>query len=113
MKSWKTMVAMSCCAFLAIGCGKEAVEPVADVPVEAAAPSPEEWCRVCEVDKGERIPEYLPSRLDVERDGQTYRFCNDGCRAKFDAQPEPYLLEAEPGGPAEPGGTVDAADGDG
>ncbi len=80
-------------------------------PAPAIAATPEAWCRVCEVDRGERLPEYLPSRLDVTRDGQFYRFCADHCRAKFDAAPQRYTLPAEPA--KEGSGAIDAAGGGG
>lgn len=51
------------------------------------------FCRVCVVDRGEKIEEYLPSRLDTKADGQTYKFCTDGCKKKFDANQKPYLLK--------------------
>lgn len=51
-----------------------------------------EYCRVCVVDEGKRMQEYLPSRLDTEVDGLTYRFCNDRCREKFDQTPEIYKI---------------------
>lgn len=51
------------------------------------------FCRVCVVDRGEKIEEYLPSRLDTEVGGQTYKFCTDDCKKKFDANQKPYLLK--------------------
>src|SRR5690606_33964268 len=51
------------------------------------------FCRVCVVDRGEKIEEYLPSRLDTKVGDQTYKFCTDGCKKKFDASKKPYLLK--------------------
>lgn len=51
------------------------------------------FCRVCVVDRGEKIEEYLPSRLDTKVGDQTYKFCTDGCKKKFDANQKPYLLK--------------------
>ena len=111
---WTTTMLLVCGALLVVGCGLETAETAEQAPSGAAAEpagAPEEWCRVCEVDKGEKLPEYLPSRLDAVRDGQTYQFCNDGCRQKFDADPARYLMPDAADPAAERTGTVDAADG--
>jgi YHS domain-containing protein len=50
------------------------------------------YCRVCVVDKGEKIEEFFPSRLDTKKNGQTYKFCTDNCKKAFDAEPKKYLL---------------------
>lgn len=51
------------------------------------------YCRVCVVDKGEKIEEYLPSRLDTKIGGKIYKFCTDDCKKKFDADEEKYALK--------------------
>jgi hypothetical protein len=51
------------------------------------------YCRVCVVDKGEKIEEFFPSRLDTPKDGQTYKFCSDDCKKKFDANSKQYALK--------------------
>ena len=51
------------------------------------------FCRVCVVDKGEKIEEYFPSRLDTKHDGKTYKLCSDDCKTKFDATPKKYALK--------------------
>ncbi len=96
-----------CCAVGAVGvwlvgCGAPTQEEAA-VPVEntvsatAVALTPQQelakFCRVCVVDKGEKIEEYLPSRLDTKVGEQTYKFCTDGCKKKFDANKKTYLLK--------------------
>ena len=50
------------------------------------------YCRVCVVDKGEKIEEFFPSRLDTKHAGKTYKFCSDDCRKKFDANSQRYAL---------------------
>lgn len=49
-------------------------------------------CRVCVVESGQFIEEFLPSRLDKKVNGQTYRFCADKCREKFDKSPQKFLV---------------------
>lgn len=95
---------------LAVGC-QPRPEPAPEPPATPVATEPEAWCRVCEVDRGEKLPEYLPSRLDVRRDGQVYRFCADDCRARFDANPGRYVAGDPPR--EVPANAVDAAAGDG
>ena len=51
------------------------------------------YCRVCVIDKGEKIEEFFPSRLNTERDGKNYKFCSDDCKKKFDAAPKRYALK--------------------
>jgi hypothetical protein len=51
------------------------------------------YCRVCVVDKGERIEEFFPSRLDTQHGGKTYKFCSDDCKKKFDASSKRYALK--------------------
>lgn len=93
------------------GCAAQTPEQPEPAPIQAAdvqpppAPdSPEDlarYCRVCVVDKGERIEEYLPSRLDTAHDGRTYRFCRDSCQEAFEAEPGKYAVkEAEAAGGA-------------
>ncbi len=72
-------------------------------PVSAATPAAPvkltaqqelaKYCRVCVVDKGEKIEEFFPSRLDTKKNGNTYKFCADICKKKFDAAPKKYLLK--------------------
>jgi len=86
-------------------------QPAQETAATPEAAAPETWCRVCEVDRGEKLPEYLPSRLDVTVDGQAYHFCADACRAKFDADPKRYTNVTEAPQPAPD--TVDEAGGGG
>jgi hypothetical protein len=51
------------------------------------------YCRVCVVDKGERMEEFFPSRLDTKKEGRTYKFCSDDCKKKFDANSKRYALK--------------------
>ena len=66
-------------------------------PTQAAKLSPQaelaKFCRVCVIDKGEKIEEFFPSRLDTKRGGKTYKFCMDDCKKKFDASPQRYALK--------------------
>lgn len=95
MKQWLTIVLGAGIAMT--GCGRAPEPTAAPAPAEQAALSVDEelarYCRVCVVDSGVKHEEYLPTRLDQQRDGKTYRFCKDDCRAKFDAAPERYLVE--------------------
>ena len=50
------------------------------------------YCRICAVDKGEKIEEFFPSRLDTQHGGKTYKFCSDDCKKKFDANSKRYAL---------------------
>ena len=86
----------------AIGCTPVIKHPEAETAQRAPAPAPAKlsaqqelakYCRVCVVDKGEKIEEFFPSRLDTKRGGQTYKFCTDGCKKKFDASPGRYALK--------------------
>jgi hypothetical protein len=67
-----------------------AVNP-AEVNVEAELAK---FCRVCVVDKGEKMPEYLPSRLNTKQGALTYKLCSDDCKKKFDATPAKYLIKS-------------------
>jgi YHS domain-containing protein len=51
------------------------------------------YCRVCVLDRGEKMEEYLPSRLDVKHDGQTYKFCSEPCKKKFEANKKKYTVK--------------------
>ena len=51
------------------------------------------YCRVCVLDDGEKIEEYLPSRLDTRFADKTYKLCSDDCKKKFDADPKKYALK--------------------
>ncbi|HEX8834078.1 MAG TPA: hypothetical protein VF719_07745 [Abditibacteriaceae bacterium] len=69
----------------------------APAPVEQAKLTPAQeltkYCRVCVVDKGERIQEFFPSRLDTKRGANLYKFCSDDCKNKFDANAKRYALK--------------------
>ena len=89
------------CIFLA-GCAQQATQaptPPAPVsaPVQPAALTPEQelakYCRVCVVDNGEKMEEYLPTRLDTKHGGKTYRFCRDECQKKFTANRAKYTIK--------------------
>jgi hypothetical protein len=66
--------------------------------VKSASLSPQEelkkFCRVCVQDKGEKIEEFLPTRLDTPHAGQTYKFCSDDCKKSFNAAPQKYALKS-------------------
>jgi YHS domain-containing protein len=51
------------------------------------------YCRVCVIDKGEKIEEFFPSRLDTKHGGKTYKLCSDDCKKKFDANSKRYALK--------------------
>jgi hypothetical protein len=51
------------------------------------------YCRVCVVDKGERMEEFFPSRLDTRHKGKTYKFCADRCQKLFVANPKRYEVK--------------------
>lgn len=94
MKRWILL------ALGAAGCSSSAPQiqaPPPPKPVQAAKLSPQAElahnCRVCVVDKGEKIEEFFPSRLDTKRGGQIYKFCTDDCKKKFDASPKRYALK--------------------
>ena len=91
-------------ALLFAGCSNNEAEqasaPVAESTAPVAQPATltptqelAKYCRVCVVDKGERIEEFLPARLDTPHDGKTYKFCADICKKKFDADKKRYLLK--------------------
>ena len=84
-------------ALLAAGCAaktEQAAVPVQTLPAQLTAQQElAKYCRVCVVDKGEKIEEFFPSRLDTKRDGETYKFCSDNCKKKFDADPKRYALK--------------------
>ena len=98
MKPWLLILL----ALGAAGCSSSAPQtqtqaPAPPKPVQAAKLSPQaelaRYCRVCVVDKGEKIEEFFPSRLDTKRGGQIYKFCTDDCKKKFDASPKRYALK--------------------
>lgn len=63
---------------------------MATVPDEAV----DKYCRVCYVDGGHKMGNYMPDRLKTEHGGKTYGFCSDACKEKFDKNPEKYVLKA-------------------
>ena len=98
------LVAIGLTPLALAGCGStpDPTAPAVDQtpraqPVQVVKLTPEQelarYCRVCVVDSGEKMEEYLPTRLDTKRDGKTYRFCTDGCRKKFAANPGRYTLK--------------------
>ncbi len=77
-----------------------AAPPQAAQPQSQAQPvklTPEQeltkYCRVCVIDKGEKIEEFFPSRLDTKHGGKTYKLCSDDCKKKFDANSKRYALK--------------------
>ncbi|MBW3636375.1 MAG: YHS domain-containing protein [Armatimonadetes bacterium] len=38
------------------------------------------------------MEEFLPTRLNAKKDGQTYKFCSEPCRKSFDANPKKYQV---------------------
>ena len=89
--------------FALVGCSPS-TEPVAQAPAAATQPTPvavkltatqelEKYCRVCVKDKGEKMDEFLPARLDKKVGGKTYKFCSEPCRKQFDAKPANYLVK--------------------
>jgi YHS domain-containing protein len=82
-------LALAACGLL-VACNREPTAPAAaalTVDDELAR-----YCRVCAVDTGVKHEEYLPTRLNVEREGRTYRFCKDDCRKAFDKEPGKYTV---------------------
>jgi YHS domain-containing protein len=85
------------------GCSSPpAAAPPPEAPPVAEATAPPQltatqelakFCRVCVVDKGEKMEEFLPSRLNVQYKGQTYKFCSEPCRKEFNAAPTKYALK--------------------
>ncbi len=87
-------------ALSAAGCASNTQQAAA--PTQAAQTQPvkltpqqelTKYCRVCVVDKGEKIEEFFPSRLDTKQGGKTYKFCADDCKKKFDANSKRYALK--------------------
>lgn len=65
--------------------------PPASQPVRLTATQElAKFCRVCVVDRGERMEEFLPSRLNLAHGGHTYKFCTENCRKSFEANPKKY-----------------------
>lgn len=97
MKFLLSTFALAGCIFLS-GCTQEAKQtPAAPAPVQHAALTPEQelakYCRVCVVDNGEKVEEYLPTRLDTKQNDKTYRFCRDECQKKFVADKAKYAVK--------------------
>jgi hypothetical protein len=65
------------------------VQPVKLTPEQELA----KFCRVCVVDKDEKIEEFFPSRLDTQHSGKTYKFCSDDCKKKFDVNSSRYAVK--------------------
>src|SRR4028119_470809 len=38
------------------------------------------YCRVCVLDTGDKIDEYLPPQLDTKHGGKTYKNCSEQCK---------------------------------
>ena len=86
-------------ALFVAGCNSApAPTPVASVPAPVkpakltATQELAKYCRVCVVDKGEKMEEFLPSRLTKTVGGKAYKFCSEPCRKSFDAKPARYVL---------------------
>jgi hypothetical protein len=87
---------------LMTGCNQtQNAEPVVEAPTAAPSTAPakltatqelDKYCRVCVLDKNERMEEFLPTRLNTQKDGQTYKFCSEPCRKSFDANPKKYQI---------------------
>ena len=103
MKQW--LLPIIAVAALATGCASN-TEPAAVPTQSPQAQSPQtqpvkltaqqellKYCRVCVVDKGEKIEEFFPARLDTKHGGKTYKFCSDDCKKKFDADSKRYALK--------------------
>jgi YHS domain-containing protein len=98
----KILIATACVAVVA-GCSaptETAQAPAISPPTSSSAPVKltqaqelDKFCRVCVVDEGKKMPEYLPSRLNKTVDGKTYRFCAEKCRKEFDKNPKKYLAK--------------------
>jgi YHS domain-containing protein len=94
-------------ALLFAGCGSNTEQaqtsPTGNAPTAQVAPTQPvkltatqelaKYCRVCVVDKGEKIEEFFPSRLDTKHKGKTYKFCADHCKKKFDSNPKRYAVK--------------------
>jgi YHS domain-containing protein len=87
--------------FIAAGCNQTQTAAPAAPVAKATAAAPvkltatqelAKYCRVCVVDKGEKMEEFLPTRLNLKSSGQTYKFCSEPCRKNFDANPKKYQL---------------------
>lgn len=94
----KFLLASACAAALA-GCSgltqtAQAPTPASPTPVNLTqAQELDKFCRVCVVDEGKKMPEYLPARLNKTIGGNTYRFCAEKCRKQFDENPKRYLVK--------------------
>ena len=100
MKIWILPIPIAAVALWMAGCASNTEQAAAPVEPAPAAPAQltadqelAKFCRVCVVDKGEKIEEFFPSRLDTKQGDKTYKFCTDGCKEKFDADPKRYALK--------------------
>ncbi len=99
----KTLILVPAALLGVAGCAPtQTPAPVAQTPTKApakltATQELAKYCRVCVVDKGEKMEEFLPTRLDKTHQGQTYKFCSEPCRKSFDANPKKYQLTAKNG----------------
>jgi ABC-type Zn2+ transport system substrate-binding protein/surface adhesin len=94
----KNLILIPAALLVAAGCTQTQIPaPVAQTPTKAPVKlsSTQElakYCRVCVVDRGEKMEEFLPSRLDKKQGEKTYKFCSEPCRKSFDAKPARYAL---------------------
>ena len=99
----KPLLLIPVALFVAAGCTQPQTSapatapPVAQTPAKApvklsATQELTKFCRVCVLDKGEKMEEFLPSRLDKTHGGKLYKFCSEPCRKSFDAKPALYAL---------------------
>ncbi len=102
MKRWFFSVIAA--VFWTAGCASNNQQAAAPPQVAQSQPqtqpvklTPEQeltkYCRVCVIDKGEKIEEFFPSRLDTKHGGKTYKLCSDDCKKKFDANSNRYALK--------------------
>lgn len=70
-----------------------AQQPAPKAPIKLTATQElAKYCRVCVVDRGEKMEEFLPTRLNLQSGGHLYKFCSPPCRESFEARPERYQL---------------------
>jgi hypothetical protein len=95
----KNLLLIPVALLVAVGCNPaQTPAPVAEAPTSAppvkltATQELAKYCRVCVVDKDEKMEEFLPTRLDKTHEGKLYKFCSEPCRKSFDAKPARYAL---------------------
>ncbi len=100
----RNLILISATLCVAAGCNQtQTPAPLAQSPTPAppvkltATQEFAKYCRVCVVDKKQKMEEFLPTRLNLKRGGETYKFCSEPCRHSFDANPKKYQLPTKSG----------------